>query len=55
MLEGAYEAIKSNLLLNDGIQIKADLTDGCPIFFWMPPTLERSPPPKVIDSLVVLL
>ena len=32
-LEGSYKAADSNPLLNAGIQVKADLTDGCPIFF----------------------
>ena len=31
-LEEAYQAIKPNPLFNAGIQIKADLTDGGPIF-----------------------
>ena len=54
-LEGAYKAIKSNPLLIAGIQIKGDLTGGCPVFSWLPPALERSPPPKVIGSTAVLL
>ena len=35
-LKGAYKAIEPNLLFNAGIQIEADLTDGCPIFSWTP-------------------
>ena len=54
-LEGVYKAIKSNPLLNAGFQIKADLTDSCPIFSWMPPVLQRSPAPEVIGSIVILL
>ena len=30
--KGAYKVIKSNPLLNAGIQLKADLTGGCPLF-----------------------
>ena len=40
--------IKSNSLLNAGIQIKVSLIDGCQIFSWMPPVLECSPPPELI-------
>ena len=31
-LEGVYKAIESNPLLRAKKQIKADLTEGCPIF-----------------------
>ena len=54
-LEGTYEAIESNPLLNAGIQIKVYLTEGCLIFSWMCPALESSLPPEVIGSIVILL
>ena len=42
-------------LLKAGIQIKVDLTDCCLVFSSMPPALERSPPPVIMGSIVVLL
>ena len=47
-LEGAYKAIESNPLLNEGIQIKIYLTDGCLGFGALTTT-------KVIGSIVILL
>ena len=40
--------------INTGIQVKADLTDGSPMFSWMASVLECLPPLKVIASIVVL-
>ena len=40
-LEGSSKAIKTNLMLKTGIQIKADQTDGSPIFSCVPPTMEH--------------
>ena len=52
---GAYKAIKSHPLLKAGIQAKADLKHGCPIFSWKPPVLGGLLPPKIMGSIVILL
>ena len=47
-LEGACKAIKSNPLLNAGIQIKADLTDGTQF-----PPFEHSPLPELVTGWIL--
>ena len=55
-MKGACKAMKSNPtpLLNAGIQIKTELTDGCLTVSWMAPVLKHWPLLKVMGSVVIL-
>ena len=50
-LEGAHKATESNPLLKAGIQIKADLTEGCP----NASSIGVLTTSQVIDSVGILL